>query len=239
MNLKRCASRSITCGARQPCYPRPMRPDPRDLLPRLERLYTAVVSDCLDRLGVRDKAMRPDIRPLAPGMQVCGVAATALAHEVQSIPGEPYIRELEAVDRLRRDDVLLVSRVEGCFFGELLATASRARGARGVVLDCWTRDTRRLLDMGFPAFVRGISPLDSLGRIDVAALQVPIVCGGVLVHPGDLVLGDLDGVVVVPQAVAEEAVARAEEKVRGENPVRAVLAGGASVVETFRKYGVI
>jgi regulator of RNase E activity RraA len=209
------------------------------LLARLERLYSAVVSDCLDQLGVRDKAMRPDIRPLVPDMQVVGVAATVLAHEVQTIPAEPYIRELEAVDRLERDEVLLVSRVDGCFFGELLATASRARGARGIVLDCWTRDTARIVEMGFPAFVRGISPLDSLGRIDVAALQVPIVCGGVLVHPGDLVLGDRDGIVVIPRAIAEAVIARAEEKVRGEDTVRSVLATGASVVETFKKYGVI
>lgn len=216
-----------------------MPTDLRRLLPRLDRLYTAVVSDCLDQMGIRDKALRPDIRPLAPGMRMAGLAATALAHEVQSVPAEPYLKELEAIDRLERDEVLMVSRVDGCFFGELLATASRARGARGVVLDCWTRDTRRIVEMGFPAFVRGISPLDSLGRIDVAALELPIVCGGVLVHPGDLVLADHDGIVVVPQGVAEEAIVKAEAKVRGENTVRDVLATGASVVETFKKYGVI
>ncbi len=216
-----------------------MPTDLRHLLPRLDRLYTAVVSDCLDRLGMRDKAVRPDIRPLAPGMRLAGIAATVLAHEVQSIPAEPYLRELEAIDRLRTDEVLLVSRVDGCFFGELLATASRARGARGIVLDCWTRDTKRITEMGFPTFVRGVSPLDSLGRVDVAALQVPILCGGVLVHPGDLVLGDHDGLVVIPQEAAEAAIAKSEEKVRGENAVRDILATGASVVETFKKYGVI
>jgi regulator of RNase E activity RraA len=216
-----------------------MPKDLRHLLPRLERLYSAVVSDCLDQLGVRDKAMQPTLRPLYPEAKVVGIAATVLAHEVYAIPAEPYIKELEAVDRLQRDEVLVVSHVDGCFFGELLATASRARGARGIVLDGWTRDTRRIVDMRFPAFVRGISPLDSLGRMDVAAIQVPVACAGVLVHPGDLVLGDYDGIVVVPQDLAEEAVAKAEEKVRGEDQVREVLARGESVVAAFRKYGVI
>lgn len=216
-----------------------MPTDLRALLPRLERLYSAVVSDCLDQVGVRDRAMAPTLRPLYPEARVVGLAATVLAHEVYAPPAEPYLRELEAIDRLQPDEVIVVSRVDGCFFGELLATASRARGARGIVLDGWTRDSRRLIDMRFPAFVRGISPLDSLGRLDVAGVQVPVVCGGVLVHPGDLILGDFDGVVVIPQAVAEEVIAKAEEKVRGENTVREVLARGESVVATFRKYGVI
>jgi regulator of RNase E activity RraA len=96
-----------------------------------------------------------------------------------------------------------------------------------------------LIEMRFPTFVAGISPEDSLGRIDVDAVGVPIECGGVIVHPGDLVIADHDGVVVVPAASAEQAVALAEEKVSGENLVREKLAEGMPVSDAFRTYGVI
>lgn len=216
-----------------------MTQDMGTLLPRLAELYSAVVSDCLDQVGYRDQAMEPSIRPLYPEAKIAGIAATVLAHEVYAAPAEPYLRELEAVDRLQAGEVMVVSRVDGCYFGELLATASRVRGCRGVILDGWTRDCQRITQMRFPMFVRGISPLDSLGRMDVAAVQVPVVCGGVVVRPGDLVLADFDGVVVIPRQVAEETIARAEEKVRREDTVRELLERGESVVEVFRKHGTI
>src|SRR3989442_1607354 len=134
---------------------------------------------------------------------------------------------------------MVVSTCRGCYWGELLATASRHRGARGIVADAYTRDTLALIEMGFPTFVAGISPEDSLGRIDVDAVGVPVECGTVSVHPGDLVIADYDGVVVVPSARAEEVVALAEEKVSGENLVREKLADGMPVSEAFRTYGVI
>ena len=93
--------------------------------------------------------------------------------------------------------------------------------------------------MGFPVFCRGIHPADSLGRLDVLGHNVPINCGGVLVQPGDLVLADYDGVVVVPFDAAEEALKLAEEKVSGENLVRKALAGGMSTTEAFKKYGIL
>ena len=93
--------------------------------------------------------------------------------------------------------------------------------------------------MQFPVFCRGIHPTDSLGRIDVVARNVPIVCGDVTVQPGDLILGDHDGIVVLPQAVAEQALQAAEEKVRGENLVRQKLAEGMSANEAFQRYGVL
>jgi 4-hydroxy-4-methyl-2-oxoglutarate aldolase len=146
---------------------------------------------------------------------------------------------LESIDRLQADEVLVVSQADGVFLGELIATAIRARRARGMVLDCWIRDALRIIEMELPTFVRGINPVDSLGRLDVTAMQEPIVCGGVLVCPGDLILGDFDGVVVIPHAVAEEAISKAEEKAKGECIVREFLAKGNSVVATYRKVGVI
>jgi regulator of RNase E activity RraA len=150
-----------------------------------------------------------------------------------------YRGELAAVDALAPGDVMVVSTCRGSYWGELLATASRYRGARGVVADAYARDTLALVAMRFPTFVAGVHCADSLGRIDVDEVGVPIECGGVRVEPGDLVLADHDGVVVVPAALGEEVVRLAEEKVAGENLVRERLAEGMPVAEAFRTYGVI
>ncbi|MBX6312296.1 MAG: RraA family protein [Isosphaeraceae bacterium] len=213
---------------------------PSDWIERLSGLYTPVVADVLDRLGYREQALRAEIRPLAPGYKVAGFARTVQTISAPELaPAEPYKGEMAAVDALRPGDVLVVSPCDWSFWGELLSTAARYRGCRGVVIDGYTRDTRAILALGFPVFCRGIHPADSLGRLDVSGFDVPIRCGGVAVEPGDLVLADDDGVVVIPQAIAEQALARAEEKVRGENLVRAKLAEGMSVTEAFRRYGVL
>src|SRR5437868_2887694 len=212
------------------------------LIDRLERLYPAVVADCLDRLGARSQVLDPRIRPLTAAMKVAGYAATVSCVEVDAVPesrDDWYRGELAAVDALRPGDVMVVSTCRGSYWGELLATASRYRGARGLVADAYTRDTLALIELGFPTFAAGIHCADSLGRIDVEAVGVPIECGGVRIEPGDLLLGDHDGVVAVPAALAEQAIALAEEKVAGENLVREKLAEGMPVADAFRTYGVI
>jgi 4-hydroxy-4-methyl-2-oxoglutarate aldolase len=212
------------------------------LIGRLARLHPAVVADCLDRLELRSQVLDPRVRPLYPTAKVAGFAATVRCIEVESVPASRedwYRGELAAVDRLSPGDVMVVSTCRGSYWGELLATASRYRGARGIVADAYTRDTLALIEMQFPTFTAGIHCADSLGRIDVDAVGVPVECGGVKISPGDLVLGDHDGVVVVPAAYGEQVVALAEEKLAGENMVRDKLAAGMPVSEAFRKYGVI
>jgi 4-hydroxy-4-methyl-2-oxoglutarate aldolase len=210
-----------------------------DLVARLDRLYVAVVSDCLDRVGIRDKVMAPHIRPLARGTRTAGFAATVLAVQVNEVPDDPYAGEIRAVDAQQPGDVMVVSTCNGSYWGELLATSSRRRGAVGIVADCYTRDTRALIEMNYPTFVAGISAQDSLGRIDVAEVGCDIECGGVPVSRGDLILADDDGVVVVPVGVADEVLRLAEEKVATENIVRANLADGLTVREVFAAYGVL
>jgi 4-hydroxy-4-methyl-2-oxoglutarate aldolase len=212
------------------------------LVARLEALYPAVVADCLDRLGHRDQVLGPHIRPLFPSARVAGIAFTVHCVTIDGVPEnteDHYKGELQAVDALQDGDVMVVSTCNGSYWGELLATAARYRGARGIVADAYARDTIALIDMEFPTFVAGISAYDSLGRIDVAAMNVPISCGGVSVAAGDFVLADYDGVVIVPRAAAEDAIRAAEEKVAGENMVREKLAGGMPVWEAFRTYGII
>jgi 4-hydroxy-4-methyl-2-oxoglutarate aldolase len=221
---------------------RPVRADGRDLaiIDRLERLYVAVVSDCLDRVGIRDNVMQPHIRPLFPS-RMAGYAATVRAVAVEAVPerNARYAGEIAAVDSQQPGDVMVVSTCPGSYWGELLATASRARGARGIVADAYTRDTRALKEMGYPTFVAGVNAQDSLGRIDVDALGGTIRCGGVDVSHGDLVLADDDGVVIVPAGVADEVLALAEEKASAENLVRDELARGASVRDVFEAHGVL
>jgi 4-hydroxy-4-methyl-2-oxoglutarate aldolase len=212
------------------------------LIERLEQLHPAVVADCLDRLGVRTQVLEPHIRPLYADAKVAGYAATVHCVDVGAVPEDRadwYRGEMDAVDSLQPGDVMVVSTCHGSYWGELLATASRYRGARGLVADTYTRDTLALTEMRFPTFAAGIHSADSLGRIDVDAVGVPIFCGGVEIHPGDLVLGDHDGVVVIPASLGAEVIGLAEEKIVGENVVRAKLAEGMPVSEAFRTYGVI
>lgn len=222
----------------------PQRGDP-DYLPGIrQRLYTAVLSDVLDELGHRDQAMPPVMRPLDDALVLAGFARTGLYREVHHVdPAEnPYRLEIALIDDLRGDDVAVFAcggSTRIAPWGELLTTAARARGAAGCVTDGFVRDIRAIRALGFPVFHRGIAPLDSKGRGVVAAIDVPIRCAGVAIAPGDLVVGDADGVVVVPRAVEARAVARAFEKVASEDRTREELAAGAKLADVFAKHGVL
>jgi regulator of RNase E activity RraA len=209
-----------------------------------ERLYTAVLSDVLDELGHRNQAMRPSIRPLDDTLVLAGFARTGLYREVYRVAPDqnPYELEIALIDDLAPGDVALF----GCGgstriapWGELLSTAARARGAAGCVTDGMVRDIRAIREMRFAVFHGGIAPLDSKGRGIVAEIDVPIECGGVAVYPGDLVVGDADGVVVVPRVVEADALARAFAKVSSENRTRDDLAAGAKLADVFARYRVL
>lgn len=209
-----------------------------------QKLYTAVLSDVLDDLGHRNQAMPPSIRPLDDTLVMAGYARTGSYREVyRVVPDEnPYELEMALIDDLRPDDVAVFgcggsSRIAP--WGELLTTASRARGAVGCVTDGFVRDIRQIRQLRFPVFHGGIAPLDSKGRGMVAEIDVPIQCAGVAVAPGDLVVGDADGLVVVPRAVEEQAVAKALAKVESEDRTREELAAGAMLRDVFAKYRVL
>jgi 4-hydroxy-4-methyl-2-oxoglutarate aldolase len=213
------------------------------LIGRLGRLYTGVVSDALDELGFWQNSMRPDIRPLAPGSFAVGRAFTILCHELYHIPNEddPHKIEFEAIESAQRGDIIVAQCFStlGAFWGELLTTRSQVMGLAGAVVDGYTRDTTAIISYGFPTFVRGIDPYNSIKRIDVAATGVPIVCGGVEVKTGDLVIADNDGVTVVPIELAEKALTIAERRRKSEDDVRDDLRKGATLGEVWRKYRVI
>jgi regulator of RNase E activity RraA len=210
--------------------------------PHVALLSSAVLADVLDALGHRTSALPSYLRPLRPEWRVFGRAATLAAGPVAAEPEQPYAIELECIDALQPGDVL-VATTHGdrgsALWGELLSTASRAHGAGGAVIDGLTRDAARIIAMDFPVFAAGFSSLDSKGRLDGLSHGRPIRIGECVVHPGDWVFGDLDGVVVVPQALAERALPLALEKVTGENRVRAELAKGRSVREVFAEYRIL
>ncbi len=208
-------------------------------------LYSAVLSDTLDGLGYMNQAMKPFIRPVDDGLVMMGRARTGLymityAH---SAGENPYELEMKLVDGLKPGEVAVLAcngpteRIAP--WGELLSTASRARGANGCVTDGLVRDLRHIKAMKFPVFHGGIGPLDSKGRARMAEIDTEIVCGGVTVKSGDLVFGDIDGVVVIPQAIEAEVLARAVEKVTSESASRDELRNGKLLAEVYEKYGVL
>jgi regulator of RNase E activity RraA len=209
-----------------------------------EKLYVAVLSDVLDELGFPDQAMPPRIRPLDDALIMAGFARTGLYRDVYHVAsGEnPYELEIELIDDLRRDEIPVL----GCGetgriapWGELLSTAARARGAAGCLTDGLVRDIKAIRKMRFPVFHGGIGPLDSKGRGKVVEINAPIEVARVRVEPGDLVVGDADGVVIVPRAIEGEAVARALAKVEGEDATRMELERGDKLRDVFARHGIL
>lgn len=208
----------------------------------LAKCHSAVIADVLDRVGYRGQCIAANVRPLLPTMRLWGEAVTARFDAVERVADRPFALEMALTDSLR-DGQIVVSQCNttrlSAAWGGLLTTAARSRGARGVVTDGGVRDYAEITGQSFPTFCAGLTPYDSLGRMDVVAINVPIVCGGIGVRPGDLIFGDADGVVVVPAPIAEEVVTLALEKLDGEARVRERLRAGANVTSIYGEYGIL
>lgn len=205
-------------------------------------LYTAVVADVLDSLGYRNRCLGPHIRALTDSAKIAGRVLTLRAREVNEEVEEPYKLEMAAIEAAGDGDVLLVDAGydRSCgFWGELLTTACLAKGIRGIVMSACTRDLWALKEVSFPVFGIGATPADSKGRLDVVEIGGTIEIDGVSTRTGDLLLGDQDGVVIVPHEVADEVMALARAKIAAENTVRDELAAGIPVSEVFRKHGIL
>ncbi len=213
-----------------------------DYQERLSKCYSAVLMDVMDAMGVREQCMCPSIRPLTPSMRTWGEAVTIHLVAVDEPPEKPYQLEMELIDDLQEGQVIVAhceTSHPTAFWGGLLTNAALGHKGGGIITDGGSRDYNEIVALDFPVFCQGLTPYDSLGRIDGKARDIPITCGGIHVRPGDLVFGDVDGVVVVPKEIADEVIRKAWEKVQGENKVREELHAGKSVVETFEKYGIL
>ncbi len=208
----------------------------------VRELYTGVICDILDSLGLRHQAMEGFVRPVHPDMVLAGRARTVLSVDLYRVRDDCYDNEIAFVDALRPGDVVVACTNRSPrtgFWGELLSTAAGARGARGAVMDGYVRDVRRIINMRFPVFAAGMRPVDSRGRSIVLEYDTPVECAGVAVKCGDIVYADIDGVAVIPQEVAEEVIQKALDKVHRENSSRAALQQGAYLRDVYSRYGVL
>lgn len=212
-----------------------------ELTKRLSALHTAVVSDALDAVGVEDRVMNPGVVALGRMRRAAGRAATLSVSRVDEIPAEPYRVQFAAIDVLRPGEILVVAAADAAsaFWGELITTRALARGGVGVVVDGYCRDIAQVRRQEFGVWARGTHPADSLGRMDGTAFGGPITCAGARVSPGDYVIADEDGVVVVPAELATEVVERAAAKAAIEDEVRSALAAGESIADTYARYRVM
>lgn len=213
-------------------------------LERLRRVYVAVVSDALDALGLRHQVMAPRVRPLYSEARIVGRAHPIHFRPAERIPSqeEYHFMEIEAMDSLRPGEVYVAALGDAppcALWGELFSTCAQARGAAGAVIDGPVRDTDKIMGMPYPVFAAAACAADAAGRAEAIDHNTPITCGGVLVQPGDYVLAEYDGVVVIPHQHIEAALAPAEEKVRGENTVRAELAAGEKMRAVFERHGIL
>lgn len=204
-------------------------------------LYTPVVGDVLDALGFAHRFLPQPVQPLLDDMKVVGRAMPVLMIDVYGQQERPFGLLTEALDSLEPGEVYLASGgdMRCAYWGEILTATAKARGAAGAVVNGFHRDTPQVLAQQWPVFSRGRFAQDSAVRTQVAAYRVPIELGQVLVEPGDLVFGDLDGVVVVPRRVEVEVVERALAKARGEKVVRRAIEAGMTSTEAFRRYGIL
>src|SRR5262245_44799302 len=212
---------------------------------QFQNLSAPILSDVMDSLGLMAQAMRPFVRPLDENALLVGRARTGLympVYEARS-GDNPYEVEIALVDDLKPGEVVVLAcngpteRIAP--WGELLSTASKMRGAAGCVTDGLVRDVRQIRALGFLVFHGGIGPLDTRGRGRMMERDIPVECAGVGVRSGDIVFGDVDGVVVIPQERAGDVLARARAKLAGENHTRAELEQGRLLGEVYQKYGVL
>jgi 4-hydroxy-4-methyl-2-oxoglutarate aldolase len=204
-------------------------------------LYTPVVGDILDALGRYHQFLPAAVQPMADAMVLAGRAMPVLMIDVHGPQEKPFGLLTEALDDLRPGEVYIAGggAMRCAYWGELLTAAARVRGAAGAVVDGYHRDTPKVLEQGWPVFSRGRYAQDSAVRTQVANFRCAIEIGGVWIEPGDLVFGDLDGVVIVPRALEADVVTRALEKARGEKLVRKAIEEGMSATDAFRKFGIL
>lgn len=219
-----------------------MREEEKQLFEQIKKeLYTPVVGDILDTLGYCHQFLPQPIQPAREEMKLVGRAMPVLMIDVYGPQKKPFGLLTEALDQLEEGDIYLASggEMRCAYWGELLTATARTRGAYGAVINGFHRDTPQMLAQNFPVFSRGRYAQDSSVRTQVVDFRCPIEVGGVKVEPGDLVFADLDGVLIIPQAVEKEVIEKALEKARGEKVVRKAIEGGMSATEAFRTFGIL
>jgi regulator of RNase E activity RraA len=219
--------------------PAPLAIDEAELCNRYEQLFTGPVNDVLREFAITGQALPSGIMPLRDTMKACGIAFTIKSSKNPMITGEMDTRAA-MLDAMPRNCMVIWETggdTESAHWGEIMTAASRARGARGAVLDGGLRDTVQVLAQNFPVWNKYRTSNGSLSRCKIEKHSVPVLIGSVIVHPGDIVFGDIDGVIVVPRAIALDVLIRAEEIVRNEKSVRGWIERGDSAVDVLGRGG--
>jgi regulator of RNase E activity RraA len=215
-----------------------------------KELYTAVVGDIMDKMGLLQQFLPPQIRPLKEDMFIVGRAMTVLEADCfeelspntqNPLMNKPFGLMLEALDEIKPDEVYICSGSSPSYalVGELMMTRLKMCGGAGAVVNGYTRDTKGIYEIGLPVFGYGPYAQDQAPRGKVIDFRVPIEMNGVRINPGDIIIGDIDGVCVVPQEAEKEVFVRAIEKARGERMVLKAIQEGMSAVEAWNKYGIM
>jgi 4-hydroxy-4-methyl-2-oxoglutarate aldolase len=202
--------------------------------------YTGAINDILDEMGFPHQVLPKEIQSIQPGQTLAGRALTVRGERATGHARDDYFRPfLTMLGAIGAGDIVVSQPNDHTIahFGELSAETAKHRGGRGAVIDGGIRDVDYILKLGFPIFARYQTPQDIVDRWRLLDYNVAITIGEVRIHPGDFVVGDRDGVVVIPQSAAEEVIAKAEEVVHTENDVRKAILEGMHPVEAYEKFG--
>jgi regulator of RNase E activity RraA len=204
-------------------------------------LYTPAVGDMLDQCGRFHQFLPAPVRPLRDSMKIAGRAMPVLQADVFGIQEKPFGLMTQALDDLKPGEVYVASggTMQSANWGEIMTATALARGAAGAVVNGYHRDTPRVLEQNWPVFSRGCWAQDSAPRMKVLDYRCRIEIEGTVVEPGDLVFGDVDGVVIVPARLEREVLTKALEKARAEKVVRKEIENGMSSTAAFEKYGIL
>lgn len=211
-----------------------------ELCDRFTDIYTGAITDTLDELGYEDQTLDPEITPLTRSMSFAGIAFPIRGQPNRTIEPEQNIRTiLEMLGDAPEHAVLMYNTndEDSAHIGELTTTALQNRGCRGAVIDGGARDTSFIVDQGFPVFRRYDTPADCVYRWEIIDWDISTVVGGVNVQPGDIVVGDPNGVVVIPRGIATDVYQQAQERVSSENRVRDAVENGVAPLEAYDEYG--